>query len=43
MQLINRPNLAFVKAVLVDVYMKIDYQHWLVLTFVDSQSYVENV
>ena len=42
-QLINRPNLAFVKSVLVDIYMKIDYQFWLVSTSVDSQRNVENV
>ena len=38
-----RPNLAFVKAVLLNIYLKIDYQYWLVLTSVDSQSNVENV
>ena len=42
-QLINRPNLAFVKAVLMDIYMKIDYKYWLVSTSVESQSNVENV
>ena len=41
--LLNRQNLAFVKAVLVEIYLKFDYQYWLVLTFVDSQSIVENV
>ena len=40
---LNRPNFAFVKAVLVRNYLKIDYQYWLVSTFVDSQSNAENV
>ena len=39
----NRPNLAFVKAVLVNIYMKIDYQYWLVSTSVDFHSNDENV
>ena len=37
------PDLAFVKAVLVEIYLKIDYQYLLVSTSVDSQSNVENV
>ena len=35
--------LLFVKAVLVEIYLKFDYQYWLVSTSVDSQSNVENV
>ena len=41
--LLNRQNLSFVKAVLVEIYLKIDYQYWLVSTSVDSQSNDENV
>ena len=40
---LNRPNFAFVKAVLVRIYLKVDYQYWLVSTSVDSQNNVENV
>ena len=39
----NRQNLTFVKAALVDIYTKIDYQYWLVSTSVDFHSYDENV